>query len=171
MTVAHELGPEMEGIGKLGGGSARIDIAGDGGYDIIVIRAVVDTNVLVAAMKSSSGASHQILLAADAGRFEMAISVPLVAEYEAVASRPDIGISLPAAAIDAILDRICQVGFRQTIHYLWRPFLPDPKDDMVFETAFAPNASHLVTFNRSDFPGLDQFGIRVVLPRDFLALI
>jgi len=41
---------------------------------------VIDTNVLIAALRSSSGASHQVFLAADRGDFQMALSVPLLAE-------------------------------------------------------------------------------------------
>jgi len=55
---------------------------------------VIDTNVLVAALRSSSGASFQILLAADKGEFEMALSVPLLTEYEDVCRRAECGIQL-----------------------------------------------------------------------------
>jgi putative PIN family toxin of toxin-antitoxin system len=132
---------------------------------------VIDTNVLIAALRSSSGASYQILMAADRGDFQMALSVPLLAEYDDVSSRPDMGITIPASAVDAIIRRIAQVAHKQEIYYLWRPLLPDPKDDMVLEVAVASGATHLVTFNRKDFRLAARFGITVLLPSDFIRLL
>jgi len=130
---------------------------------------VIDTNVLVAALRSSSGASHQILLAADAGRFEFALSVPLLAEYEDVTRRSRTGIGLPPAAVDAIIGRLSAICHRQQIYFLWRPLLQDPKDDMVLEVAIASGATHIITFNRKDLEPASQFGINVVTPSQFLA--
>lgn len=132
---------------------------------------MIDTNVLIAALRSSSGASYQILMAADRGDFQMALSVPLLAEYDDVSSRPDMGITIPASAVDAIIRRIAQVAHKQEIYYLWRPLLPDPKDDMVLEVAVASGATHLVTFNRKDFRLAARFGITVLLPSDFIRLL
>lgn len=132
---------------------------------------MIDTNVLIAALRSSSGASYQILMAADRGDFQIALSVPLLAEYDDVSSRPDMGITIPASAVDAIIRRIAQVAHKQEIYYLWRPLLPDPKDDMVLEVAIASGATHLVTFNRKDFRLAARFGITVLLPSDFIRLL
>ena len=115
-----------------------------------LIRAVIDTNVVMAALRSSSGASYQILLAADRGDLQMALSVPLLAEYDDVASRPDSGIIIPASAVNAIIRRIAMVAHKQQIYFLWRPILSDPKDDMILEVAIASGASHIVTFNQKD---------------------
>jgi predicted nucleic acid-binding protein len=136
-----------------------------------VIRAVIDTNVLVTALRSSSGASYQILLAADRGDFEVALSVPLLAEYDDVSGRPDVGITIPADAVDAVIGRIAQIAHKQSIYYLWRPILPDPKDDMVLELGIAAGASHIVTFNRRDFKPASEFGISIVQPSEFLTLL
>ena len=136
-----------------------------------MIRAVIDTNVLIAALRSSSGASYQILMAADRGDFQMALSVPLLAEYDDVSDRPNMGITIPASAVDAIIDRIAQVAHQQQIYFLWRPILPDPKDDMVLEVAIASGATHIVTFNRKDLRLAAQFGITVLPPADFIRLL
>ena len=136
-----------------------------------MIRAVIDTNVLIAALRSSSGASYQILLAAERGDFQMALSVPLLAEYDDVSSRPDMGVSIPMSAVEAILRRIAQVAHTQQIYFLWRPILPDPKDDMVLEVAIASGATHIVTFNRKDLRLASQFGITVLPPADFIRLL
>lgn len=136
-----------------------------------MIRAVIDTNVLVAALRSSTGASHEILLAADQGDFEVALSVPLLAEYDDVCHRPESGIPIPPTAVDAVINRIAQISRQQAIHYLWRGVLPDPKDDMVLEVAVAAGATHIVTFNRKHLKQASEFGIAVVKPSEFLNLI
>lgn len=133
-----------------------------------MIRAVLDTNVIVAAFKSPKGASHELLLRMDAGHFQPVLSVPLVTEYEDVLHRPALGIRLSRAQIDDVLDRICQIGINQRIHFLWRPFFSDPKDDMVFETALASGSSYIVTFNLSDFHTTRTFGIEAITPSQFL---
>ncbi len=101
----------------------------------------------------------------------MALSVPLLAEYEDVSARPDMGITLPAAAVDAIIRRIAMVAHKQQIYFLWRPILPDPKDDMVLEVAIASGATHIVTFNGKDLRLASQFGITVLPPADFIRLL
>jgi putative PIN family toxin of toxin-antitoxin system len=136
-----------------------------------VLRAVLDTNVLIAALRSSSGASHQILLAADRGDFQLALSVPLLAEYDDVSTRPDTGLAIPASAVDAIIGRLAMVAHKQPIFYLWRPLLPDPKDDMVLEVAVASGATHIVTFNHKDLRPATTFGIAVVKPSEFIRLL
>lgn len=136
-----------------------------------MIRAVIDTDVLNAALRSSSGASHQILMAADRGDFQVALSVPLLAEYDDVTSRPDSGITVPASAVDAIIRRIAMVAHKQQIYFLWRPMLPDPKDDMVLEVAIASGATHIVTFNRKDLQLAAQFGITVSTPAEFIRIL
>ncbi|HUF61201.1 MAG TPA: PIN domain-containing protein [Verrucomicrobiales bacterium] len=133
-----------------------------------MIRAVIDTNVVVAALKSIRGASYEILRRADTGVFEPALSVPLLLEYEDVLRRPETEIPLSGVQIGATLDRLCRVGLNQRIHFLWRPFLSDPKDDMVFETALASRAAFIVTFNIRDFEPVRRFGIEPIPPRDFL---
>lgn len=86
---------------------------------------MIDTNVLVAALRSSTGASHELLLIADRGGFEVALSVPLLAEYDDVCHRPESGIPIPEAAVDDVINRIAQISRQQSIHYLWRGILPE----------------------------------------------
>ena len=136
-----------------------------------MFRAVIDTNVLVAALRSSAGASHQVLLAADSGRFEVSLSVPLLAEYDDVCHRPEAGIPIPGRAVEDVINRIAQISIQQPIHYLWRGILPDPKDDMLLEVAVASGASHIITFNRRHLQRASEFGIAVVSPSEFLSLL
>ena len=131
-------------------------------------RIVLDTNVLVSALRSRNGASFRLLSIIDTEKFELAISVPLVLEYEASAKKQSRETGLSSADIDSILNYICSIAKHYRIHYLWRPFLRDPKDDMVLELAVVSNAKYIVTFNTADFKGIEKFGLQVIKPRDFL---
>jgi predicted nucleic acid-binding protein len=111
------------------------------------------------------------LLAADQGDFKVALSIPLHAEYDDVCHRPGSGISIPNSALDDVINRISQISRQQTIHYLWRGILPDPKDDMVLEVAMAAGATHIITFNHKHLKQASEFGIVVVTPSEFLKLL
>jgi putative PIN family toxin of toxin-antitoxin system len=129
---------------------------------------VIDTNVLVAALRSRRGASHKLLRFIDSGKFQVNISVPLALEYEDAAKRM-IGEILPTARdIDDIINYICRIANRRNIYYLWRPFLKDPKDDMLLELAVVGQCDVIITFNTRDFNGAEQFGLRIMTPKQFL---
>lgn len=134
-------------------------------------RIIIDTNVLVAALRSRHGASYKLLMLIGSGKYKTSISVSLVLEYEDVTKRLLEEILLTEQDIEDILDYICKVSDHQNIFYLWRPFLKDPQDDMVLELAVAASCDFIVTFNKRDFQGVDQFGIRVVTPKEFLQAI
>ena len=129
---------------------------------------VIDTSVLVAALRSRRGASYQLLMLLGSEKFEINLSVPLVLEYESAAKRLIGSFHLTERDIDHILDYICRVGNHQEVYYLWRPLLKDSNDDMVLELAVAGGCAYLVTYNRSDFAGAERFGIRIVTPLEFL---
>jgi putative PIN family toxin of toxin-antitoxin system len=129
---------------------------------------VIDTNVLVAALRSHQGASHKLFMLINSGKFKMNVSVPLVLEYEAVAKRLTGEIPLTERDVDDVLDYICAAANRKQIFYLWRPFLRDAKDDMVLELAVAASCDLIVTHNKKDFQGVERFGLEVVTPKEFL---
>lgn len=135
------------------------------------IDVVLDTNVVIAAMRSNRGASFRVLSLVGDERFRIAISVPLMVEYEAVALRTGTGIPLEPEDILAILDRICAVGRRVEIFFQWRPHLPDPEDEFILELAVGGGCRYIVTHNARDFVGAEQFGIEVISPRELLRLI
>jgi predicted nucleic acid-binding protein len=134
----------------------------------MIPRVVLDTNVLVAGLRSSLGASHQVLSLAGTGRFTHVVSVALLFEYEAALTRPESGVRLDRKAIDDVLDYLCAAGHRQHIYFLWRPTLPDPCDDLVLEVAVHGECDRIVTFNTRDFAGSERFGIRPETPARFL---
>jgi putative PIN family toxin of toxin-antitoxin system len=133
-------------------------------------RIVLDTNVLVSAMRSRRGASYRLVNEIGRGRFELIVSVPLVMEYEAalLEHRPS---HLSVSDVTVVLDYLCSEAQEQEIYYLWRPLLRDPKDDMVLEVAVAARCETIVTYNVRDFGGVQSFGIQVIKPVDFLRTI
>ncbi len=126
---------------------------------------VVDTNVLVASLRSQYGASYKLLMLLGSGKFDVNLSVPLVLEYEEVTKRLIGEIPL---TIDEILDYICSVANQRKIFYLWRPFLKDPEGDMILELAVSCGCDIIVTYNKNDFRGADKFGIRLLTAKEFL---
>ena len=126
---------------------------------------VLDTNVLVSALKSSRGASYRLLSLVEHDLFTVHLSTTLVTEYEAVLKR---GITaLTAEEIDDVVDFVCSRAVRDKIFYLWRPVLKDPGDDFVLELAVKADAT-IVTWNVSDFKRAARFGVAVLTPREFL---
>ena len=133
------------------------------------MRVVFDTNVVVAGLRSSLGASHALLQAIPSTKFQIAISVPLYLEYQSVLHRPG---SLPEAMTPADADAVCRFlaanAAHQEIFFLWRPFLPDPKDDMVLELAVASQSRLIITHNIADFRAAPAFGVHAIRPGDFI---
>jgi putative PIN family toxin of toxin-antitoxin system len=130
-------------------------------------RIVIDTNVLVAALRSNRGWSYSLLSAVGDGGFEHAVTVPLVMEYEAVLLRPGM-VSLPAAAVQDVIDYLCATAIQQAIHFLWRPRLLDPKDDMVLEAAVNAGCDAIVTHNLRHFGAAAGLGVQVLSPAQFM---
>jgi putative PIN family toxin of toxin-antitoxin system len=129
---------------------------------------VLDTNVLVTALKSSRGASFRLLSLVEHDLFTLHVSTPLVSEYEAVLKR---GLtSLTTEEIDDVIDYLCSKAVLDKIFYLWRPVLKDADDDFVLELAVKANAT-IVTWNVADFKRAARFGVDVMTPRDFLATL
>jgi predicted nucleic acid-binding protein len=134
-------------------------------------RIVLDTNVVVAGLRSRQGASFRLLSEVGRGRFELALSVPLVLEYEDALLRHASATGLSRKDVDAVLDYFCSVAHLQTIFFLWRPLLPDPKDDLVLELAVAAGCRTVVTHNIRDFRGSESLGVSAQAPGDFLGAI
>jgi putative PIN family toxin of toxin-antitoxin system len=132
---------------------------------------VIDTSVFISALLSQRGAAYLLLMLSDSGAFELNLSVPLVAEYEEVAKRMLDQTRLNEQDLEDILDFICAVANKRAVFYLWRPFLRDPKDEMVLELAVAAGCQYIVTFTQRHFVGCEQFGIEVLTPKVFLQRI
>jgi putative PIN family toxin of toxin-antitoxin system len=131
-------------------------------------RVVLDTNVLVAAIRSQRGASFELMHRIGDGTFEIVISVALALEYESVMLRHAPESHLTDSDVINVIDYVCDVGNRQEIFFLWRPYLRDPNDDLVLELAVAAGCDAIVTHNIRDFDGISRFGIDVLTPAAFL---
>lgn len=135
------------------------------------MKMVIDTNVLVSALRSRRGASFHLIHGLSSARFLPIISPPLCFEYEEVLNRPGLLPGFSAGEIGAFLDYFVSVCEECRIHFLWRPYLPDPKDDLVLELAFSGQADFIVTHNLRHFRGAEALGIRAVTPDEFLGIL
>ncbi len=129
---------------------------------------VIDTNVLLSALKSNQGSSFKLLGLLPSSVFQAHVSTPLIAEYEAVLKRGQLTLS--GAQIDDILDFLCLQATAHEIFYLWRPVLKDPDDDFLLELAVKAGAD-IVTWNIADFKNATRLNVTVLTPRDFLKLL
>jgi len=131
-------------------------------------RIILDTNVLYAGLFSSKGASFKVLQAIEEGRVQIVISTTLLFEYEDILKRNQLILDLSNQEIEKILDFFCMQSEHQKIYFLWRPCLPDPKDDHLLELAIASGTKLIVTHNTKDFKGVEEFGIRSITPKKML---
>ncbi len=134
-------------------------------------RVALDTNVLVAAVRSDRGASRQLLLGVLERRYQLVVSVPLMIEYEAVLSREEHrrASGLSEEDVQTLLDAVAMVAETVRLEYVWRPLLTDTDDDMVLETAINGRADVLVTVNLRDFGAAKgRFHLAILSPADAL---
>ncbi|NOT61876.1 MAG: putative toxin-antitoxin system toxin component, PIN family [Acidobacteria bacterium] len=136
-----------------------------------MFRLVIDTSVIIAALLSQRGASYRLVMMIDKGLWQTCLSVPLLMEYESVAKRPEVGITLSHADIDVVLDYVCDWTEHRQIYFLWRPLLPDPGDDCVLEVAVEAQCDFIISYNKRDLVGAERFGIAVVTPPEFLSVL
>lgn len=131
-------------------------------------RAVLDTNVVIAALRSRRGWSYRLLELLGAGKFEICLSVPVMLEYEEVSKRLAGKITLPPDQIEQVLNYLCEIAHRTKVHFRWSSHLPDPDDDMILEAAVAGGCQYIVTFNVRHFRAAGEFGLLIRTPRQFI---
>jgi len=132
---------------------------------------VIDTNVIVAGLRSRRGSAFQLLKLIATEQFDIHLSVPLVLEYTEVLLRELPNLYISREEVDDLIDFYCAVGVQHEIFFLWRPFLRDPKDEMVLELAVKAGCQSIITYNTRDFAGVEQFGLNLLEPSEFLRLI
>lgn len=128
----------------------------------------MDTDILFSGLYSASGASFNILAHLAAGRIQLALSTPLLFEYEDVLKRNQAELNLLNDDVDVVLDNLCAFSRFQRIYFLWRPYLPAVKDDLVLELAVAAKVKTIVTHNLKDFSGINKFGVEAIAPKTLL---
>jgi putative PIN family toxin of toxin-antitoxin system len=133
------------------------------------MRLVLDTDVIIAALRSPRGASASLLRAVRRGRATMLLSTPLLLEYEAVCQREEhrLAAGLTREDVESFLDGLAGLAEPVTVHFLWRPQLRDAADEMVLEAAVNGQAQAIVAFNHRDYGNApSRFGILLLLPAE-----
>ena len=127
---------------------------------------VIDSNILVAALRNRNGPYFALMQLVRQDRITMCCTPALFLEYEDVLKRTDQlrASALLAEDIDAILNELAGLISPVTTHYQWRPQLRDPADEMVLEAAANAQAQAIVTYNLRDFGPAKLFGIPVLNP-------
>lgn len=136
-----------------------------------MLRAILDTNILLAALWSQTGASHQILLELLAGKWIAVIENHLLTEYDEVLKREADNLAMTFLEIDAVLDGVCVIGERWKLSPGWIPVLRDPDDEPILQLAIEAQVAYIVTRDVRDFEGAEHYGIHIIQPADFLHLI
>jgi putative PIN family toxin of toxin-antitoxin system len=132
---------------------------------------VLDTSVIVAALRSRSGASNALLEQVARGAVRPLVSTALFLECEDVLKRPEnrLATGMSDEDVDDFLAALASAAEPVEVNFRWRPQLSDPKDELVLEAGVNGQADALVTHNVRDFEAATRlFGLRVLLPRDVL---
>lgn len=150
-----------------------VDITEDVAYNtnMKIPDIVLDTNVIIAALRSKKGASNKLLSLVGTQKFEIHDSVALILEYEDVIQRHRTELGLSLDNVSDFIDALCSMTHHHKIYFLWRPTLSDVGDELVLELAITAGCEYIVTHNISDFKGVDKFGIQAITPKEFLKII
>jgi len=133
------------------------------------MRCVLDTNVIVAALRSPSGASAALLRAARRRQITPLVNVALALEYEATCRLAEhrLAAGLTMDEVTVVLDAVIAMAEPVESHYLWRPQLRDPADELVLDAAVNGQADAIVTFNKRDFGTAPaRFGLALLTPAE-----
>ena len=135
------------------------------------MKIVMDTDTIIAALRSPTGASAELLRRVRRGEVKLMASVSLFMEYEAVASRPEhaAAAGLAGDQVEVFLNALAFLVEPVEVHFLWRPQLRDPADELVLEAAVNAQADALLTFNLRHFAqAAKKFDLNVLQPGPFL---
>ena len=134
-------------------------------------RAVLDTNVLVAAFRSRTGASFEIFRRLRLDEWTAVLSNHLTYEYEEVLKRDAAALSLSLAEIDDLLNAICARGEEWSLTHNWEPILHDPDDEPLVQLAQESGALVIITHNTRHLQPAVALGIQVLKPLEFLFIL
>jgi putative PIN family toxin of toxin-antitoxin system len=131
----------------------------------------LDTSVLYQALRSTRGASYQILQLIRQKKLRVTLTVPVFFEYQEVLYRPETlrDLELTRRDVDAVLDLLLLHGELHVVSFLWRPNLADADDDLFVECAVVGQSDFLITRNVRDFTSgeLRPMVFAVATPTDF----
>ena len=135
------------------------------------LRAVIDTNVVYAGVRSRSGASYQILDALERHLWTMVLSNTVLTEYEEILKREAPAIGITSDRTDLLLDSLCLHADKRLTSETWMPVLSDPDDEAFVQLAFESKADHLVSFNIAHLAPARALGINLLAPKEFLKIL
>lgn len=137
-------------------------------------RVVLDTSVIVSGLRSRLGASNRLLEFVAEERLVPLVTTALFLEYEEVLKRPEqrLATGMDENAIAGFMAAFASAAEPVEVHFLWRPQLADPDDEIVLEAAVNGRSKAIVTHNVRHFqPAAGEFDIEVVTPGAFLKRI
>jgi len=137
-------------------------------------RVVVDTSVVVAALRTRKGAGNAVLRLVAERRLQLLPTPPLFLEYEDVLKRAEQRLvhGLSLEQVDEFLAELAAHVEPVELHFMWRPQVRDPGDEMVLEAAINGDADALITYNVSDFAvAAERFGVKVLRPAEVLKMV
>jgi putative PIN family toxin of toxin-antitoxin system len=134
-------------------------------------RAVLDTNVLVAAFRSRTGASFEVFRRLRLDEWTVVLSNHLTYEYEEVLKREASTVSLSLIDIDALLNAICARGEEWSLTHNWEPILHDPDDEPLVQLAQESGALVIITHNTRHLQPAAALGIHILKPEEFLCIL
>jgi len=132
---------------------------------------VLDTNVLLAGLRSNRGASYKLLTLLNNQRWQLNVSTALIFEYEEVLKKERTQLGLSLDDINTVVSTICAIANCRTIFYLWRPTALDPDDDFLIDLAVECQADFIITYNKRDLRSAERFGIQLVTAKEFLQIV
>ena len=131
------------------------------------MKAVLDTNIFISALTLPGGQAEKAVLAAVEGRFDLAISKPIIHEVLGVLARKFARDAEELARVAVFLSELGEVVQpRKTLHVL-----SDEPDNRILECALAAHAKLIVTGDRAMLALDEHKGIRIVTLREFLGTI
>lgn len=136
----------------------------------VALEAVLDTNVLIAALRSRNGASFELLRRIGQPGWRLHVSTALLLEYEDVSRREATALWARPERVEAIIDFITASSVEHAISFRWRPHLTDPNDDFILELAVAAQARYIITHNLRNFAPAQSMGVTALTPAGFLRL-
>lgn len=135
-----------------------------------MIRAVLDTNVLVAGLLSPAGPPARILAGVAAGEVEPAVSPRLLEELRGVLARPKIARHVPAEDADAFVGWLIRIAVFCEDDPGAPRVVADADDDFLVALAMKAGSSFLVTGDAAVLETAPR-SVRAIAPADFADLL
>lgn len=137
------------------------------------MRAVLDTNVIIAPFLSPKGVPALIRRAWEDEVFEVVVSEVLLAEYKEVLCYEEIAAkhTMDQAKIAKVIEGFRKYAIVVSPTHVHKVVKEDPDDDQLFAAALAGEAAYIVTKNKHILTVGEYQGIQTLTPLAFLTLL